>query len=115
MNNILVIDDEDNILRSMRRVLTYFGYGVKLAHDGEEGIELFKNGHNFDLVITDICMPGMNGNDVARFIRSTDKSNTPIIAITGHGADDINRDMFNFLLMKPFKLETLIDVVRSYM
>jgi two-component system cell cycle sensor histidine kinase/response regulator CckA len=113
MDHILVIDDEDMVLNFLRSALAYFGYSVTVAHDGEEAIELINNGYNFDLVITDIMMPRMNGNAVAKHIRSSDKSETPIVAITGYG-DDIDRELFNFVLLKPFDLEALADVVRSF-
>ncbi len=113
MGHILVIDDEDMILYFLGNALSYLGYSVTVAHDGEEGIDLFNSGYNFDLVITDIMMPRMNGNAVAKHIRSSDKSETPIVAITGYG-DDIDRELFNFVLLKPFDLEALADVVRSF-
>ncbi len=114
MDNILVIDDEDTVLDSLRNTLEYLGYSVTVAHDGEEGLEFFNNGYNFSLVITDISMPRMNGNAVAKYIRSSDKSDMPIVAITGSGEDDIDKELFNFVLSKPFDLEVLVDVVRSF-
>ena len=113
MDHILVIDDEDMVVDFLRSALAYLGYSVTVAHDGEEAIELINNGYNFDLVITDIMMPRMNGNGVAKHIRSSDKSETPIVAITGYG-DDIDRELFNFVLLKPFNLEALANVVRSF-
>jgi CheY-like chemotaxis protein len=114
MAHILVIDDEDMVLDFLGNALAYLGYPVTVAHDGEEAIELLKNGYNFDLVITDIMMPRMNGNAVAKHIRSSDKPDTPIVAITGSGDGDIDRELFNFVLLKPFALEALVDVVRSF-
>jgi CheY-like chemotaxis protein len=112
MARILVIDDEYQTLNSLGQALTHFGYEVEVAHDGDEGIEVINNGYNCDLVITDINMPRMNGNAVAKHIRSSDKPDTPIVAISGL-CDDINGELFNFVLMKPFKLEALIQVIRS--
>jgi CheY-like chemotaxis protein len=114
MENILVIDDEDMVLNFLRNTLAYLGYSVTVAHDGEEGVEFFDNGYNFGLVITDISMPRMNGNAVAKSIRSSDKSDIPIIAITGSVEDDIDRELFNFVLSKPFDLNVLVDVVRLF-
>jgi response regulator RpfG family c-di-GMP phosphodiesterase len=79
MDQILLIDDEDAILDSISRVLTHSGYHVKVAHDGEEGIKLFKGGDGFDCVITGISMPKVNGNEVAEFIRNSDKSDIPVV------------------------------------
>jgi len=111
MNNILVIEDEKSILDFLRKVLSHFGYTVRGARDGEEGLEMFNNGYHFDLVITDIDIPKVNGNDVARYIRYSDKSATPVIGITGSDAS-IEREFFDLLLIKPFRLETLVDTVK---
>ena len=114
MNNILVIDDEDGILDSLRKVLTHLGYDVKVAHDGEEGIKLFDSDCTVDLVITGICMPRMDGNAVARYIRCSDRSNTPMVAMSGSTEHSINRELFDFSLMKPFKLKSLLDAISTF-
>ena len=111
MNDILVIEDEKSILDFLRNVLSHFGYTVRGASDGEKGLEMFNNGYHFDLVITDIDIPKVNGNDVAKYIRHSGKSTTPVIGITGSGAS-IEREFFDQLLIKPFRLETLIDTVK---
>jgi len=112
VNHILVIDNEENILKAISNALLYLGYDVSVAHDGEKGVELFSKGHNFNLVITDINMPRMNGNEVARYIRRSERLDTPIVAITGL-SDDIEEELFNHSLRKPFNLKALVDVVKS--
>jgi len=114
MGPILVIDNRYDIRNFLHKALSPMGYEVKGAHDAAEGIELFNNGCNFNLVITDINMPMINANAVAKHIKSSDKADTPIVAIIGSGDDDINRELFNFVLMKPFKLKTLIKVIRFF-
>ena len=79
---------------------------------GEEGIELFNRGFNFDCVITDINMPRVNGVEVAQYIRSSDKSEIPVIAITGFSEGGIDKELFSGSLLKPFKLRSLVEVVR---
>ena len=69
MPEVLVIDDEKSILNFLRDVLINLGYVVKIAHDGKEAIEVFDSEHDLDLVITDIRMPRMNGNAVAKYIQ----------------------------------------------
>ena len=103
MARILVIDDDETILAVVHEFLTQHGYHVKAAHSGEEGIELFDNGSNFDLVITDIRMPGIDGNEVAEYIRRSDRADTPIMAISGF-IDNIDKDLFNIFIQKPFDL-----------
>ncbi|UCF82774.1 MAG: response regulator [Desulfobacteraceae bacterium] len=112
MDNILVIEDQDGLLTFLRETLTIMGYQVKIAHDGEEGIKLFNNREDFDLVITDICMPRMDGNAVAKHIRNSDKPATPIVAITGFG-ESIEKGLFDISLLKPFKVQALLGAIRS--
>jgi CheY-like chemotaxis protein len=112
MGRILLIDDDCQILTSLSQALKHVGHEVEVACDGDEGIELIDSGYNCDLVITDITMPRMNGNAVASHIRSSDRQDTPIVAITGFGEDAIERELFNSVLVKPFKLDVLFGAVR---
>ena len=89
---------------------------MKFASNGMEGIKQFEGNEKLGLVITDIRMPIMNGNDVARKIRNSPKPETPIVAITGSQfVQEIERELFNSILIKPFRLETLVDVIKSFM
>ena len=112
MDHILIIDGRYDICDLLQKCLAPLGYEVKGAHDGEEAIELFNNGYNFTLVITDTKMPKISANAVAKHIRGSDNSGTPIVAITGPGDDEIDHELFNFILMKPFMLKTLLKVIR---
>lgn len=114
MKQILVIDDDRWILKSVLQFLTHLGYKVEGVGNGQEGLSLFSNGLPFGLVITDIKMPGIDGNDVARCIRNSDKRDTPVVAITG-SSDDVNRELFNLIIEKPFKLSTLAEAITSLM
>jgi CheY-like chemotaxis protein len=113
MERILVIDDDKGILDSVSKVLKYSGYEVEVAHNGEEGVRLFSIAHSFDCVVTDINMPKMNGNEVAERIRNTERAEIPLIAISGFGEEGIDKTLFNASLLKPFKLITLIGLIRS--
>ena len=112
MAQALVIDDEENILNILRTLLVKLDFDVKVARDGKEGIELFEDGHDFDLVITDIRMPRMDGNQVAKHIRGSGKPDTPIAAISGYGKE-INKGLFDFSITKPFRLETIMGVIKK--
>ncbi len=113
MNSILIIDDDDHIGMILSQVLSDQDYQVQYAHNGKEGIKLFNSTCKFDLLITDIRMPEMDGNELARYIRSSTESETPIVAITGfsHEADV---ELFDFMLMKPFSLEALLKSVELF-
>jgi CheY-like chemotaxis protein len=109
---ILLIDDQSSVLRTTSQVLKQLGHQVEVARDGEKGIELFETGYDFDLVITDIEMPGIDGNEVARHVRASDRSNTPIVAMTGSMDDRIHRELFNVILPKPYTLDSLTQTIR---
>ena len=113
MEYILIIDDNEENLRAMRMFLTLLGYKVKEASNGEEAVRLLDTGLKIDFVITDIAMPRMNGNDVARYIRNSKRPRTPIVAITGF-SDGIDRGLFNSILVKPYKLRTLAEEIASF-
>ena len=81
---ILVIDDQSSIRTILAMVLKDLGHEVKLAEDGQRGIELLNGPNEFDLVITDINMPNKGGNEVARYVRNSHRSSIPVVAITAY-------------------------------
>jgi DNA-binding response OmpR family regulator len=111
VERILVIDDDEEILNLVSKMLTHMGYDVRVARDGEEGIREFDSNQRFGCVITDIHMPKINGNQVAEHIRRAGVSDIPVIAITGFDHAEINGKLFQASLMKPFKLRTLVELV----
>ena len=111
MRTILVIDDERGITQVIQEALRMVGYEVEVADNGREGIRKFDD-HPYDLVITDICMPGVNGNSVARHIRNASNGTTPIIGISGTPWKLQGED-FDKVLAKPFPLEDLIKSVQQ--
>jgi CheY-like chemotaxis protein len=113
MQRILVIDDEPSIRSLITMMLKGLGYDVEVAEDGEKGIQLFRKPGNFDLVITDIRMPNIGGNEVGAYIRNSHKSHTPLIAITGY-PEEVQENIFDFSLTKPFKMKDMSRIVRSF-
>jgi len=110
MNRILVIDDEPGISDMIREALTRFGYTVETASNGRQGLQLLKDA-SFDLVVTDMCMPDLDGACIVRHVRSSSRPLTPVIGISGtpwllEGAD------CDAVLPKPFPLQDLVDTVK---
>lgn len=111
MCTILIIEDESGLLELIHEVLTLFGHSVDTASDGQEGIQKFDN-NSFDLVITDVCMPGVDGNAVVEHIRNSRKKSTPVIGMSGTPWLLQNQD-FDMILQKPFPLQTLVESVKN--
>ena len=83
---ILVVDDDQGVLDFLRTVLRRQNYGVVLAKDGEQALELAPR-HRPDLVILDLFLPGLGGLQVCSELRSWYKA--PILILSGRGDDDI--------------------------
>ena len=84
--HVLVIDDDAVVGRSFDRVLSGKGYEVDTALNGEEGLRDMDT-QNYDVVFTDIKMPGMDGLEVAERIRAKCPW-TPVVVITGYGTEE---------------------------
>ncbi len=116
-NTILLVDDEQNILRVVSTTLTAERYEVVTAQSAEEAMERFgQNG--FDLVITDLKLPGQSGLDLLAFIKSR-KPDVPVIVITafgtiGNAVDAMKKGAFNYLT-KPVNPDELLTVIREAM
>ncbi len=85
LRKVLVVDDDPAVRKSFDRVLSGKGYAVITAENGEEALRKL-NEEKYDLVYSDIRMPGMSGLDVAEKIRAR-RPWTPIVIITGYGTD----------------------------
>jgi DNA-binding response OmpR family regulator len=89
--HLLSIDDHEHILGVMKACLTEYGHRVDVASAGRQGIELFRTAtlknEPYDVVITDLSMLDLNGDQVARIIKS-ESPNTPIVLMTAWGATE---------------------------
>lgn len=113
MFNVLVIDDESMVLDVLRQFLTLLGYSVEIASDSHEGLRMFDS-RVYDLVITDIVMPKIDGHSVARHIRCSDRPYTPVIGISGTPWL-LEGDMFDSVISKPFDINILTSAIDSAM
>ena len=90
--HVLIVEDDPPVRKLLHRQLTSLGCRVEVACDGREGLSLWESG-DFDLVITDVSMPGMDGWELASRIRASGRHMAqlvPVIAMTGH-AEDLSR------------------------
>jgi DNA-binding response OmpR family regulator len=116
MARILVVDDENNIRTMIRLALQHVGHTVDTAADGPEGLEKFRNGADYDLVLLDQRMPGMEGLEVLREMRKRDPQSRIVMA-TAFGTIDLAVEAMKSgatdFLRKPFTAEVLRGAVQS--
>lgn len=118
MSTVLVIDDEEDILYLIEFNLGRSGYTVKTAKSAEEGYQIAKR-ERIDLIILDIMLPGMNGNELHTKLSLTpETANIPIIMLTacGEEADIINglsKKKVKDYITKPFSVKVLLARVRN--
>lgn len=111
---ILVVDDEPRLAKSLARVLESHGHVSTIAHDGLEAWTLFESTpEQWDLLITDIRMPKLDGVNLARRVRACG-SRIRVMFISGHGElpDVVELSPATFLA-KPFKSAELISAMQS--
>jgi CheY-like chemotaxis protein len=113
MPKILLVDDESMVSDVLGQILTRLGYHVEIASGGHEGLRMF-DGRVYDLVITDILMPEIDGHVVARHIRSSDRPKTPIIGISGTPWL-LEGDIFDSVIAKPFNIQALTHAIDDVM
>ena len=111
---IMVVDDEQTILRLLSRTLELEGYGVIVADNGRSALDLLEE-HRSDLVILDIMMPGLDGFQVLNLIRQ--RSNFPVIMLSGRREMATRRDTLNLgaddYVGKPFHTGELVARIRA--
>jgi CheY-like chemotaxis protein len=118
--SILIIDDDAAVTRTLSLILTRAGHQVSTVTSGRKGLELLSQG-GFDLVLTDIIMPELDGIEAIRRIR-TDHPGLRIIAMSGGGQID-KADFLHMaealgadrVLEKPVRSERLLELVGSVM
>jgi len=114
MMKILVVEDDSRIIELIQRGLELQGFFVTLAYDGLLGKKLAMQ-NDYDLIITDIILPKMDGLDFCKEIRNK-KPNTPIIMLTALGTTDDKVEGFNAgaddYLVKPFEMRELLVRIR---
>ena len=115
MVRVLLAEDEETVREFVSRVLTMHGYSVIEAVDGAHAVEQMGQ-HHFDLLITDIVMPVMDGISLALKVRAT-RPDVPIILMTGY-ANERQRAhnlavLIEGLLSKPFNKDQLMQAVHE--
>ncbi|MGD9579890.1 MAG: response regulator transcription factor [Vampirovibrionia bacterium] len=116
---ILIVDDEKDIVETLKFILESEGYDCVVAYDGEEALSLAKN-VNPDLIVLDVMLPKINGYKVCRLLKFDSKyKHIPILMVTARTqAEDkiIGEETgANEYITKPFDIETITTLVKQYL
>jgi CheY-like chemotaxis protein len=112
---VLIVDDDPVVSKSFDRVLAEWGYAVISAQNGDEALDKLAR-EDYDVVFTDIKMPGMSGIEVAQRIKAT-RPWLPVVIVTGYGSDEnetrAKRAGVNAFLRKPLSPEMIEHSARE--
>lgn len=110
---VLLVEDEDPVRMVAERALVRAGYAVTPARDGEEGLDQVQQGGTFDIVVSDVVMPTMDGPAMVREIRKL-APELPVLFMSGYAEEQLRKEIdiadVHFL-PKPFSVQQISDKV----
>ncbi len=117
---ILVIDDEELIIKSLSILLEKDGYEVFVAKNGQDAIVMIEEG-DFNLILSDIRMPGINGSEaveqIYKQLQAGNRKRIPVIFISGYVDEKVENEVKKLnpvaFIYKPFDIDNLIDKIKK--
>ena len=114
-HSILLVDDDKEFLKAMKKMFEKSGYVITLAGDGQEALERLSE-ETFDLIISDLRMPNLNGLELMEEI-SREKLDVPVIFITAYGEVESYMDLMNLgafeYINKPVRGQEILSVAKK--
>jgi len=114
---ILIIDDDDGVRTLLKNILVFGGHQVIEASDGILGMKYFEEG-KFDMVLTDLGMPSMNGWEVVKWVKQKTPQ-IPVGLVTGWGIqleqEKIRESGVDLIINKPFQLNEILEAVNHFL
>jgi len=112
----LVVDDDAQVRDMIRDILSNAGHKVVVAHDGADGVERFKADPAFDVIITDLAMPKLNGLQLARVCKTL-RPNIPVVMLTGWGVllteEELSEHGVDEVLSKPVRMDQVLNTISA--
>lgn len=110
---VLVVDDEERFRTTLAKLLTAKGMQVSVAGGGEQALQILRE-QPHDVVLLDVKMPGMSGQQTLAEIKKIDPE-VEVIILTGHASVDIAAEMISHggsdYLLKPYPMDELLDII----
>lgn len=116
IKKVLLVEDEDGAREALAKILRTYRHEVTAVGDGEAALETFGKGGGFDIVLTDLTLPGISGWDVARSVREISPG-TPVIVLSGwdirKGDNKIAESGVSMVLSKPIKVRDMLTAIEN--
>ncbi len=109
--HILIIDDEPMILKLLSKILSHNNFKIDTASNGKKGAKMLDD-FAYNLILTDIKMPGISGEQVLEYSRNSINRSAPIIGMSGTPWL-LDKNSFDAILSKPFTREELLDSLET--
>lgn len=110
---LLIVEDDLSFRESLADVLRGEGYTVIVTRDAQEALRVLETSPAPKLILLDLMMPGVNGQQLSRLLKeSTRTSKVPILALSGAGPEEVLRAEVDWYLSKPVEIATLLSTVR---
>ena len=117
MKTVLIVDDKNVQIKTLRRALRTRGFQVVEATNGNQALDHLGKIETIDIVITDYAMPEMNGIELLQKIRETNKT-VPVILMTAYGDKELVIEAMNYrcngFIDKPFEIDELLGIINKY-
>lgn len=117
-SHILIIEDEESLRFMLETKLYQVGYSVSVAATGKHGLQKFRSGQHFDLVICDLKMPGMSGLDLFKEFKAMG-GKCPFVILTGYPEKDKITEAIRLgvrdVILKPIKHLELLDRIKGFL
>jgi len=110
---VLFVDDEIDVRHGSGIFLRKFFDNVVICSNGQEGLAAFMQDKDFDVVITDILMPVMNGIEMLKEIRKIDSNVFSVFLTASRSVDSIDKELSNLALQKPLSFDDMILVMKQ--
>lgn len=120
MAKLLIVEDDELMLRMYTKLLSYVGFETVVAKDGEEGLEKAKT-EKPSLIVLDIMMPKINGLDVLKALKAEkDTQNIPVVLLTNVSDDDVLTEAFKlgatgYLIKSQIANNELVEEIKQYL
>ncbi len=120
MAKLLVVEDDELMLRMYTKLLSFVGFDTVVAKDGEEGLQKAKS-ENPSLIVLDIMMPKVNGLDVLKSLKADKETqNIPVVLLTNVSDDEVLTEAFKlgatgYLIKSQIANNELVDEIKQYL